>query len=234
MVCNSHLVSSLLGVAINQWKRHLKKRIPRTHLLQGTSVEEIPVESSGMRQVILSSGGWISKLGAALLNSHADSICSRWDLARHPNLCPGGSAVQQPLLTQTAMFCANTGGISTHCLPAVYYLHPPSWNAWLVPFMMSELALDRPQTPSESKRAKCLPAKQVLPLSPVDECCEASLRYGWNRSYYRQLQQPNRSISAPIPKKPSCSPYPHAHWLLSHVYLMFSLACRLSWSKEPN
>lgn len=175
-----------------------------------------------------------STVGTALLNSHADSICSRWDLARHPNLCPGGSAVQKPLLNQTATCCANTIGFSTHCFPAAYQLHPPSQNPWLVAFMMSELALDRPQTPPESKGAKCLLAKQVLALSAADEWCEASLRCGENRSYCHQLEQTNRPISAHVPNKPNCSPYPHAHWLLSHVYITFSLACRLSWSKEPN
>lgn len=45
MVYYSHLALSLLGVMINRWKGHLKKLIPRTHLLQGISVEEISVET---------------------------------------------------------------------------------------------------------------------------------------------------------------------------------------------
>lgn len=45
MVYYSHLALSLLGVMINLWKGHLKKLIPRTHLLQGISVEEISVET---------------------------------------------------------------------------------------------------------------------------------------------------------------------------------------------
>lgn len=48
--------------------------IPNTHLLQGVSVEEIPVESWGTSQVILNSSNGVAKRrGTAILNSYLDT-----------------------------------------------------------------------------------------------------------------------------------------------------------------
>lgn len=49
--------------------------IPNTDLLQGVSVEEIPVESWGTSQVILNSSNGVAKRrGTAILNSYLDTI----------------------------------------------------------------------------------------------------------------------------------------------------------------
>ena len=65
--------------------------IPNTHLLQGVSVEEIPVESWGTSQVILNSSNGVAKRrGTAILNSYLDTTIISPLLLWEKLLCTAG------------------------------------------------------------------------------------------------------------------------------------------------